>query len=135
MVDLIVETTAGKVLGTTTHAIHAFRGIPYGAPTGGRNRFRPPQKREPWSGVREALKYGASSPQPVGGMDGLRAILGEMQPEVESEDCLYLNVWTPAPGDGGNDLCCSGATAADSQWVLVRRAFTTAPISPAGVML
>lgn len=100
MVDLIVETTTGKVRGTTTQSIHAFRGIPYGAPTGGRNRFQPPQKPEPWTGVRDAAKYGASSPQPVGGMATLRAIIGEGPTEAESEDCLYLNVWTPAVGDG-----------------------------------
>ena len=101
MVDLIVETTEGKVRGTTTHSIHAFRGIPYGAPTGGRNRFQPPQKPEPWLGVRDTLSYGNSSPQPVGGMDSLLKIIGEAQPEPTSEDCLYLNVWTPAIGDSG----------------------------------
>ncbi|HVU69916.1 MAG TPA: carboxylesterase/lipase family protein [Ktedonobacteraceae bacterium] len=100
MVDIIVETTAGKVQGTAAHTVFEFKGIPYGAPTGGRKRFQPPQKPEPWGGVREALKYGASSPQPPGGMATLRGIVGEVEPEVESEDCLYLNVWTPALGDG-----------------------------------
>jgi para-nitrobenzyl esterase len=101
MADFIVETTAGKVRGATGHGIHAFKGIPYGAPTGGPHRFRPPRKPEAWSGVYDALKYGNSSPQPIGGMDGLLRIIGEGEPEPQSEDCLYLNVWTPAPGDDG----------------------------------
>ncbi len=99
--DVIVETTAGKVKGATISSIHQFKGIPYGAPTGGRNRFRPPVKPEPWTGVRDALAYGFSSPQPAGGMAQLQAIIGDARPEPENEDCLYLNVWTPGVGDGG----------------------------------
>jgi para-nitrobenzyl esterase len=99
--DIIVETTAGKVRGTIYKSVHSFRGIPYGGPTGGRNRFQPPTKSQPWAGVSDALQYGPASPQPAGGMAGLMAIIGEARRDVESEDCLYLNVWTPAAGDGG----------------------------------
>lgn len=76
IMDAIVETTAGKIRGTTVDSIHGFKGIPYGAPTGGRNRFRPPRKPEAWSGVRDALAYGFSSPQPTRGMSGLQTIIG-----------------------------------------------------------
>jgi para-nitrobenzyl esterase len=99
--DVIVETAYGKLRGTTYKSVQSFRGIPYGGPTGGRNRFQPPAKPQPWAGVRDALEYGPASPQPPGGMAGLMAIIGEGRRDVESEDCLYLNVWTPAVGDGG----------------------------------
>ncbi|MCH7750302.1 MAG: carboxylesterase/lipase family protein, partial [Acidobacteria bacterium] len=84
----VLETTAGRVRGATHAGIHIFKGIRYGAATGGRNRFMPPVAPEPWSGVRDALEYGASAPQS-------RAL------PVKSEDCLFLNVWTPGLGDGG----------------------------------
>ena len=100
MTDVIVETTAGKLRGTIANSIHRFVGIPYGGPTGAHQRFRPPTRKEPWPGVRDALEYGNRAPQPAEGMAGLRAIIGEAPPEPEGEDCLFLNVWTPAVGDG-----------------------------------
>ena len=83
-----VETTAGGVRGAVRTGIHVFKGIRYGAPTGGRNRFMPPAAPAPWAGVREVLEYGAAAPQ-------------SRSHPTTSEDCLFLNVWTPGPGDGG----------------------------------
>src|SRR4051794_17367430 len=99
----IVETAAGKVRGVAADGISAFKGIPYGAPTGGANRFMPPRPPASWSGVREATSYHAQAPQMPGRPERrpeLRTILGPADASPASEDCLTLNVWTPGT-DGG----------------------------------
>src|SRR5258708_8652015 len=91
----VVETTAGKVAGLANGPVRIFKGIHYGAPTGGANRFMPPQKPVPWSGVREATQIGPRCPQPpTPGLMREEAIDLDYGPM--SEDCLSLNVWTAA---------------------------------------
>ena len=97
-----VETTNGKVQGIANTGIKEFKGIPYGAPTGGKNRFMPPKKPASWTGVRECFNYGQVCPQTLA---DLRADYGmliqwDMQSGGLGEDCLTLNVWTPGVNDG-----------------------------------
>jgi para-nitrobenzyl esterase len=79
-----VRTDKGLVRGVTEQGLTVYRGIPFAAPPVGTLRWRAPQPATPWDGIRLADKF---APKPVQGMrnsDGM------------SEDCLYLNVWTPA---------------------------------------
>jgi para-nitrobenzyl esterase len=90
----IVETTAGRVRGVIINHVKAFRGVPYGASTAGANRFLPPQKPEPWGRVRDALDIGPRAPQLNTPRVPEFAVMDRWEPQ--SEDCLSLNVWTPA---------------------------------------
>jgi para-nitrobenzyl esterase len=80
-------TRSGKVRGSINQGVYCFKGVRYGADTGAR-RFMPPLAPPPWKGVLNAMEYGAASPQ-----------TGK-QEEATSEDCLFLNVWTPGLRDG-----------------------------------
>src|SRR4051812_15483039 len=59
----IAETGSGKIRGAVVDGINVFKGIPYGAPTSGANRFRPPVKPVAWTGTRDALAFGPTAPQ------------------------------------------------------------------------
>ena len=97
----VVDTRDGKVQGQTLNGIHMFRGIPYGADTAGRNRFMPPKRPSPWSGVRAATAWGHVAPQKVGNPTEYSQMVQWLnQPGGQSEDCLVLNVWTLGLGSG-----------------------------------
>jgi len=100
----IAETTAGKISGVTTNGVHAFKGVPYGAPTGGRNRFMPPQKPQPWTGVRSAVDWAGRAPQAPPDRTQrpeVSALSGGGDRVPETEDCLVVNVFTRGLNDGG----------------------------------
>jgi len=98
-----VETTSGKVQGISNTGIKEFKGIPYGAPTGGKNRYMPPQKPASWSGVRECFAHGQISPQTLANLNGEYAMMIQWDLHVGGmgEDCLSLNIWSPGVNDGG----------------------------------
>ena len=102
---VIAETAFGKLRGVDNAGIKIFKGIPYGANTSGGNRFMPPAEPADWSGVRDALQYGQSAPQRDPNAPprppGTLSISGEKLPP-EGEDCLVLNIWTPAVGPASN---------------------------------
>lgn len=94
----VADTEYGKVRGYIYKDIFTFKGIPYGASTAGENRFMPPQKPEPWEGVRLALNYGDMAPQPQPYEkypESPAAFVDDWNYFDSSEDCLRLNVWTP----------------------------------------
>jgi para-nitrobenzyl esterase len=109
--DPLVETSYGRIRGYINNGIYTFRGVRYGASTGGENRFMPPKPPELWTEIRDASSYGYRAPQtnpnPQGGAPAdsemsriLWASDGYRIAPPESEDCLFLNVWTPALGAG-----------------------------------
>ncbi|MDR2985483.1 MAG: carboxylesterase family protein, partial [Nocardiopsaceae bacterium] len=89
--NLVVQTKAGELLGTRENGIAVFRAVPYAAPAVGELRFAPPQPAAAWRGVR-ASKDGPIAPQ---GRSRLAHVMGDFE-RPQSEDCLTLNVWTPA---------------------------------------
>ena len=92
----LAHIAQGDVRRVETDGIKVFKGIPDGAPADA-TRFRAPKPPQPWAGVRAALTYGKMSPRLV---SPLGSIYQSWTFETDkSEDCLVLNVWTPAPRD------------------------------------
>ncbi len=91
----VVTTKAGRIQGfkDESHGVNVFRGIYYGQPTGGARRFKPALPVAPWDGIRDATRFGDVCPQ--SGTGG-RGSLQQSEPMAMSENCLALNVWTPA---------------------------------------
>jgi para-nitrobenzyl esterase len=99
---LEVETRQGTLRGLSRAGHHAFLGVPFAAPPVGELRFAPPRAPAAWAGVRDATAYGASAPQELKPVPGFTAT------GPTSEDCLYLNVYTPA---------CDGAKRPVMFWI------------------
>ncbi|WP_229310841.1 carboxylesterase/lipase family protein [Larkinella arboricola] len=107
---VITDTSHGRLRGMRKDGVNLFRGIPYAGRTSGDRRFRRPAQLQPWTGVRDALEFGAPAIQPP-----------RRNEPAPSEDCLFLNVWTPANDNrkrpvmfyshGGGFVIGSGAAA------------------------
>jgi para-nitrobenzyl esterase len=98
-----VETTSGKVMGIANGRVKEFKGIPYGAPTGGKNRYMAPKKPTPWAGIRNCIGYGPISPQTPASLESDYSMMiawdRHVGPGGMGENCLNLNVWTPGVND------------------------------------
>lgn len=94
----VAETASGKVRGYARNGIVTFKGIPYAASTAGSARYAAPEKPKPWTGVRSSMYYGPTCPQ--GPRSGWavdeNAFMFEWDDGQPGEDCLRVNVWTPA---------------------------------------
>ncbi len=93
----IVETTSGTVRGISTADLQIFKGIPYAASPVGARRWMPPTPVESWTGVRNATEFGAACPQTP----------DELEISTDTpmdEDCLTLNIWTPAADDASRPV-------------------------------
>jgi para-nitrobenzyl esterase len=127
---VIANTPSGRLRGSTSEGLTIFRGIPYAQPPVGEWRFRGPRDVEPWDGVRDALQFGPVPHQ-------LRISRGLLIPDSaielngpEDEDCLFLNVYTPATTGrrpvlmyihGGNFVEGAGSQAWTEPSALARR--------------
>jgi para-nitrobenzyl esterase len=124
--DVVVEINCGKIRGTADGGVSVFKGIPYAEPPEGERRFAAPMKLKPWSGVRDALAFCNRSMQDENAFampPAMLKLFGQRDLQPMSENCLVLNVWTPAVGDGGKRpvmfWCHGGAFIAgsgDSPW-------------------
>jgi para-nitrobenzyl esterase len=106
--DLVTVTFSGRVRGRHENGVAVFRGIRYGAAPTGTGRFKPSRRPEPWAETADASSFGAAAMQMSMGLadsgapSALKEALAPILPAPEdktseSEDCLFLNVWTPAP--------------------------------------
>jgi para-nitrobenzyl esterase len=88
-------TRYGRVRGLLKDGVHQFWSVPYGAPTGGANRFMPPRAPAAWSGVRDHFEIRSAAPIQPGAVEPAAVVLALNRRTEESEDCLTVNVFTP----------------------------------------
>lgn len=96
--EAVATTREGRVAGYIRRGIFTFKGIPYADNSAGANRFMPPIKPKSWEGVRSSRQYGYVAPQGprAGWANDEEAFMFAWDDGVQSEDCLRVNVWTPA---------------------------------------
>jgi para-nitrobenzyl esterase len=92
-----IQVAEGRLRGLRTGGVDAYKGVPYGAGVSGAARFKPARPVAPWTGVRDATRLGTPSLQDP------TTVYGRNEP-APGEDCLVLNVWTPAGGGKGRPV-------------------------------
>lgn len=97
----VVRVDSGQLQGVVDNGVISYKGIPFAAPPLGDLRWRPPQPVAPWTGIRQATKFGADCMQVRFGPPPVPGAPSEPAP---SEDCLYLNVWSPSNATPGAKL-------------------------------
>jgi para-nitrobenzyl esterase len=96
----VVRIDAGEVQGVASDGVVSYKGIPFAAPPTGELRWRPPKPAAPWTATRQAAEFG---PDCMQGRFGPPPASNAPGP-APSEDCLYVNVWTPASATAGAKL-------------------------------
>jgi para-nitrobenzyl esterase len=94
----VPQLDSGPISGSIENGIWTYKGIPYAAPPVGELRWKEPQPVEPWQDVKACTSFGPSCPQGAPVIPALSKEINDVGPT--SEDCLYLNVWTPAQTPG-----------------------------------
>jgi para-nitrobenzyl esterase len=91
----VAKTQYGKVRGYVEDGVFTFKGVPYGADTGGENRWLPAKPPAPWDGEYPALTYGPNCPQNLHNWSSEQTFLQQWTDGWQSEDMLKVNIWTP----------------------------------------
>jgi para-nitrobenzyl esterase len=116
----VVQTASGRVRGVVKFGVNQFWGVPYAASTADENRFMPPAKATPWTGVRDCFEVGHRAPQDPDGP--ISEVFALDRQEPMGEDCLNLNVFTPAVGSGNRPVMVwlhgGGFAGGSGNWIL-----------------
>ena len=115
-----VQISSGRIRGLGRYGVNQFWGVPYGASTAGANRFMPPVKPAPWTGVRDCFQIGQRSPQDEEGPISEAYAMDRREPM--GEECLTINVFTPGLGNGRRPVMVwlhgGGFSGASGNWLL-----------------
>ena len=116
----VVHTASGRVRGVVKFGVNQFWGVPYASSTADANRFMPPMKTAPWTGVRDCVEVGHRAPQDPDGP--ISEVFALDRQEPMGEDCLNLNVFTPGLGSGTRPVMVwlhgGGFAGGSGNWIL-----------------
>jgi para-nitrobenzyl esterase len=115
-----VDTTGGRIRGLVRYGVNQFYGVPYAGSTAGANRFMPPTKVTPWTGVRDTVQVKERTPQDPDGP--ISEVFAMDRREPMGEDCLAINIYTPGLGRGNRPVMVwlhgGGFSGGSGNWLL-----------------